>query len=105
MLAGRLPASGLTDLLDLELPEGDWDTVGGLVFDLLGHVPDAGESVDYSGWRFSAAAVEGRRISLVEVERCVPGAVQGEDSTDGGQPASHAEAPQTDTPQTEGANG
>ena len=29
-----------------ELPEGDWDTVGGLVFHLLGHVPDEGETVE-----------------------------------------------------------
>ena len=30
----------LNELLDADLPDGDWDTVGGLVFNLLGHVPE-----------------------------------------------------------------
>lgn len=69
ILAGRLPVDDLEELLDIDVPDGDWDTVGGLVFDLLGHVPDPGESVDYLGWSFSAAEIDGRRISLVAVER------------------------------------
>ena len=43
------------ELLDTELPTGVWDTVGGLVFDLLGHVPEQGESV-----RGRRAATRGR---------------------------------------------
>ena len=69
VLAGRLPVDDLPDLLGVQVPDGDWDTVGGLVFDLLGHVPEPGESVTYEGWCFSAREIEGRRISLVGVER------------------------------------
>jgi putative hemolysin len=69
LLAGRLPVDELSDLLAIDVPVGDWDTVGGLVFDLLGRVPDPGESVHYEGWLFSAREVEGRRISLVGVQR------------------------------------
>ncbi len=69
LLAGRLPVDDLEVLLEIDVPEGDWDTVGGLVFDLLGHVPTPGESVDYEGWCFSAREIDGRRISLVGVER------------------------------------
>lgn len=69
VLAGRLSVDDLPDLLGVDIPDGDWDTVGGLVFDLLGHVPEPGESVIYEGWCFSAREIEGRRISLVGVER------------------------------------
>jgi len=69
LLAGRLPVDDLSDLLGIEFPEGDWDTVGGLVFDLLGHVPEIDETVEHEGWRFSAREVDGRRISLVGVEK------------------------------------
>lgn len=69
LLAGRLPVDELADLLEIDVPDGDWDTVGGLVFDLLGRVPDPGDSVQYKGWWFSAREIEGRRISLVGVER------------------------------------
>ncbi|MGH9103648.1 MAG: hemolysin family protein, partial [Acidimicrobiales bacterium] len=34
----RMPLDELNDLLNAELPSGDWDTVGGLVYNLLGHV-------------------------------------------------------------------
>ena len=46
----RMPIDEVNDLLDdAELPEGDWDTVGGLVYSLLGHVPTEGEAVDFDG--------------------------------------------------------
>jgi CBS domain containing-hemolysin-like protein len=65
----RLPVDELAEMLHAELPEGDWDTVGGLVFDLLGHVPIEGETVDVDGFRLRAEKVQGRRIGRVRVER------------------------------------
>ena len=56
--------------MDTELPTGGWDTVGGLVFDLLGHVPVQGETVVVDGLELVAERVEGRRIGRV---RIVPG--------------------------------
>ncbi len=38
---GKMPIDEVNDKLKIELPEGDdWDTVAGLVFNRLGHVPD-----------------------------------------------------------------
>ena len=49
------------ELLDAELPQGAWDTVGGLVLDLLGRVPGEGEAVEVDGFRLVAASgSEGR---------------------------------------------
>ena len=46
----RMAVDEVNDLLDGELPEeGDWDSVGGLVYHLLGHVPAEGESVEVDG--------------------------------------------------------
>ena len=50
------------ELLDAELPQGGWDTVGGLVLDLAGHVPAEGEAVEVDGFRLVAERVQGRRI-------------------------------------------
>ena len=69
MFSGRLPASRLAEVLELRLPEGDWDTVGGLVLDRAGHVPEPGETVELDGWCLSALEVEGRRINLVGARR------------------------------------
>ncbi len=68
----RMPIDELNDLLEAEFPEGDYDTVGGLVYFLLGHVPAEGETVDYDGRRLRAERVQGRRIGRVHISRLEP---------------------------------
>ncbi|HUP72941.1 MAG TPA: hemolysin family protein [Acidimicrobiales bacterium] len=64
---GRLSISDLNELLDSDLPDDDWDTVGGLIFNTLGHVPNVGEGVDVDGYRFRVERLQGRRITRVRV--------------------------------------
>jgi CBS domain containing-hemolysin-like protein len=59
----------VNDLLRAHLPEGDWDTIGGLLLARLGHVPVEGESVEVDGWQLTAQRVVGRRIGRVRVHR------------------------------------
>ena len=59
----------LDELLEVDWPSADWDTVGGLVFNKLGHVPHEGESVDYEGHRLRAERIKGRRIGRVRITR------------------------------------
>ena len=68
-VSARMPLDEVNALLRLELPEGDWDTVGGLVFNVLGHVPAEGEAVEIDGHRLRAERVEGRRIGKVRISR------------------------------------
>jgi putative hemolysin len=70
-VSARLGVDELAELLDTELPTGSWDTVGGLVFDRLGHVPEQGESVVVDGLRLVAERVEGNRIGRVRVGQAV----------------------------------
>jgi len=56
------------ELLAAELPHGTWDTVGGLMLDLMGRVPQAGDSVEADGFRLTAVDVRGRRIGRVRIE-------------------------------------
>ncbi len=65
----RMPVDELNEILRTELPEGDWDTVGGLMFHLLGHVPVEGETTDADGCRLRAERVQGRRIGRVRISR------------------------------------
>jgi putative hemolysin len=55
----------VNELTGIDLPEGDWDTVGGFLYHLLGHVPNEGESVVFGGQRIVAEKVNGRRIARV----------------------------------------
>ena len=66
-VAGGTPIDEVNELLEIELPETDWDTVGGLMFNLLGHVPVEGEAVEFQGFEFRAERVQGRRILTVRI--------------------------------------
>jgi CBS domain containing-hemolysin-like protein len=68
----RLPVDELNELLDMELPNEEWDTVGGLMMGILGRLPAQGEHVDFQDLRLTAERVQGRRISKVLVERLAP---------------------------------
>ena len=45
LVDGGMGIGDLNDLLEIELPDEDWDTVAGFVFSTLGHVPERGEAV------------------------------------------------------------
>jgi len=66
-VSARLPVDEVNDLIHASLPTGPWDTVGGLVFDLLGHVPAAGESVTVDGMKLVVDRVNSRRIERVRI--------------------------------------
>jgi CBS domain containing-hemolysin-like protein len=66
-VSGRMVVSEANDEFDSHLPTGAWDTVGGLLFDLLGHVPEEGESVEVDGMQLVADRVRGRRIERVRI--------------------------------------
>jgi CBS domain containing-hemolysin-like protein len=66
-VTGRMGVDEVNELLGAELPTGAWDTVGGLVLDLLGHVPVAGEEVAVAGHRLVAERVTGRTIDRVRI--------------------------------------
>ena len=73
---GRLPIDEVDDLLDAQLPKGSWDTIGGLVSDAIGRVPDPGDTAVVDGYRLTVLAREGRRVERVLIERL------GEDDND-----------------------
>jgi putative hemolysin len=72
VVTGRMAIDDVDDLLGTELPQEGWDTVGGLILAISGHIPAEGESVDVDGVRLVAQRVQGRRISRVRIERTAP---------------------------------
>ena len=67
LVDGGMGISDLNALLEIDLPDEDWDTVAGFVFSTLGHVPERGEAVSANGWRFAAEQLDGRRIRRVRI--------------------------------------
>ncbi len=73
LVSARMPVHDVEELLSTEAPDGDWDTLGGLFYGLLGHVPEVGEEVELGPHRLRAEVVDGNRIERLRV---FPGVVE-----------------------------
>ena len=57
----------LQDYLDTDHEEGDYETVGGLLYNLAGTTPVVGQKLKWNDLEFEIDKVEKRRIKLVKV--------------------------------------
>lgn len=67
-VAGSLPVQDL-EHIGMIVPDGDWNTVAGLVVGLAGKLLDVGDTVEADGFRLKVEAVKTRRVTRVLVER------------------------------------
>ncbi|HTQ80602.1 MAG TPA: hemolysin family protein [Thermoanaerobaculia bacterium] len=66
-LDGRARIELLEDLFRVKIEDAEFQTVAGLIFTELGHVPEVGETVERAGLSFTVEAVADRRIEKVRV--------------------------------------
>lgn len=71
---GTTSIDEISDLTGVELPEGDYDTIAGLVTDLLGRIPKEGEhpSVQVKNLDITVLSVEDQRLSRLLIVRGEP---------------------------------
>jgi CBS domain containing-hemolysin-like protein len=69
LINASINVDDINDELDLKLPEGNWDSLGGLVFGLLGRVPVPGDCVETEAARIIVERVDGRRVMRVRLVR------------------------------------
>jgi CBS domain containing-hemolysin-like protein len=76
---GVLELDGTMSLIDVrsdhrvQIPEGDWTTLGGYAFAQLGRLPKMGDRVPVPGGELEVIAMDGRRIAALRVHRAQPG--------------------------------
>ena len=58
--------------LNLNLPEGDYDTLAGFLLDRLGHVPQRNERLTIDNLQFEITEIRGVKIERVLVTRLNP---------------------------------
>jgi CBS domain containing-hemolysin-like protein len=75
---GMLELDGTMSLIDVrsdhrvQIPEGDWTTLGGYAFAQLGRLPKMGDRVPVPGGELEVIAMDGRRIAALRVHRAHP---------------------------------
>lgn len=63
----RINLEDLSEILDMELPDEEFDTLGGFVFDLFGKIPVKYEKASWNGVDFIIQDMDGHRINTVKI--------------------------------------
>ncbi|MEN6320764.1 MAG: hemolysin family protein [Syntrophaceae bacterium] len=69
MVSGKMFTEDLNKLIDMSIPEEDFDTVGGFVFHLFGKLPTKGEEVHYGDYTFRIEKMGKARILNIKIQR------------------------------------
>jgi CBS domain containing-hemolysin-like protein len=84
-VSGLLRTDEVAEATGFRAPGGDYETIGGVVMQALGHIPEEGETVELTGfdtdapldeqprWMATVVRMDGRRIDLVDLAPAPPG--------------------------------
>jgi magnesium and cobalt transporter len=61
------PIEDFNERFGADFPDDDYDTVGGLVTDAIGHLPETGEELTLGRFAFRVARADGRRVHVFHV--------------------------------------
>lgn len=67
LVEASLRPSEVRRALDVDLPEGDYETVGGLVMAELGRIPEVGDRIVEEAWTIRVRAMDGHRVGDVDI--------------------------------------
>ncbi len=67
VINGNVEIDHINEQFDLNLPEGDYETIGGYITSVLGHIPQRGERIKIDRFRIHILHADNTRINLVKV--------------------------------------
>jgi CBS domain containing-hemolysin-like protein len=68
LVDGGANIDDVREQLGLDVPEGEYVTLGGYLFDAFGHIPEEGERLRHDGWEMRVAEMDRRRVGKVVVQ-------------------------------------
>jgi len=80
---GSMRIEEANEEMELELPEGDYETVAGFVLHLLGHIPKLNEQLRYKGLKLVITEMRGLKIEKILLTKEKRGGTGGEGSAEG----------------------
>jgi CBS domain containing-hemolysin-like protein len=72
LVDARLEVEKLEEYLDIRLPAGDFESVGGFVIHLLGRIPKANEKVPFEDFTITVREADQRKIAKILITRNPP---------------------------------
>jgi CBS domain containing-hemolysin-like protein len=65
LLDGQTNVDDVRERLGIEIPDGEYVTLGGLLFERFGHIPSEGEAVRVGDWDLKVVEMDKRRVAQV----------------------------------------
>jgi CBS domain containing-hemolysin-like protein len=78
LFQGRIDLDDFNDIMGTELPNGEADTLSGLIYSRIGRVPTAGDNVQIQDLQLTVEQVSGQRIRKVRALRLVDSSANGD---------------------------
>ncbi len=75
LVSGLLRDDEVAEATGFVMPDGDYETLAGLVLAHLGRIPDVGDDIEIDGWHLSVTRRDRNRVAEVRVTAPVPEAV------------------------------
>ncbi|WP_019812615.1 hemolysin family protein [Saccharomonospora saliphila] len=69
VVSGQLRGDEVHDATGFRMPDGDYETIAGLLLERLGEIPEVGAALDIDEWRLEVTGMDRHRISEVTVQR------------------------------------
>ncbi len=66
---GGMSTSEAVEQLEIDLPEGDYETVAGFVLEVLGHIPTQGERFEYGDLKVEVTRMRRARIETIKLTK------------------------------------
>jgi putative hemolysin len=66
---GRVDIDDLEVVIDHEIPEGPYSTVGGFIITAFGKIPDRGDQIVDDGFGYTVLSMDRQRVDRIKVER------------------------------------
>ncbi len=82
MASGQAAIEDLSEYLGLDLPEGDYDTLGGFLTHQIGQVPQAGEKITWENLEFIIKAADNRKVEQVEIHKLSTAEIEAQQQED-----------------------
>lgn len=65
---GRARLAEVSEMLDIDLPTREFHSLAGLLTNRLRRIPQKGDVIDFSGYRFSVDAATSRAATVIRIE-------------------------------------
>ncbi|TDP91969.1 hemolysin family protein [Labedaea rhizosphaerae] len=72
MVSGLLRDDEVADATGFRMPEGDYETLAGLVLYRLGRIPEVNDEIQVDGWRVTVMRMDKHRVAELRVAKLAP---------------------------------